>query len=116
GIDTIGKALLGLTIGCARCHDHKYDAVTTRDYYALYGILDSTKFSFPGCEAKPKPRDMAPLIPPSEWSRVVKPYQDRLAKIDAAIRANADSQQRWSQNVQSKFVSSRRVLSTGEIP
>ncbi|MBL8864369.1 MAG: DUF1549 domain-containing protein, partial [Planctomycetia bacterium] len=45
GIDTIGKALLGLTLGCARCHDHKYDAVSARDYYALYGILDSSKFS-----------------------------------------------------------------------
>jgi hypothetical protein len=35
GIDTLGKSLLGLSLGCARCHDHKYDAITARDYYAL---------------------------------------------------------------------------------
>ncbi|HLY09224.1 MAG TPA: DUF1553 domain-containing protein, partial [Planctomycetota bacterium] len=50
-----------LTIGCARCHNHKYDPVTTRDYYALYGIFSSTRFPFPGCEAKQKPRDLVPL-------------------------------------------------------
>jgi len=42
-IDTVGKAFLGLTLGCARCHDHKYDPVTTRDYYALAGIFYSTR-------------------------------------------------------------------------
>jgi hypothetical protein len=60
-IDTLGKSVLGLTIGCARCHNHKYDPVTTRDYYALYGIFASTRFPFPGCEAKQKPRDLVPL-------------------------------------------------------
>ncbi len=46
-IDTVGKAFLGLTLGCARCHDHKYDAISAKDYYALYGIFDSTKYAFP---------------------------------------------------------------------
>jgi mono/diheme cytochrome c family protein len=41
-IDTVGKAFLGLTLGCARCHDHKYDPVSTEDYYALAGIFYST--------------------------------------------------------------------------
>ena len=41
-IDTIGKAILGQTLGCARCHDHKFDPVPTADYYALAGILAST--------------------------------------------------------------------------
>jgi hypothetical protein len=41
-IDTIGKAFLGLALGCARCHDHKFDPVPTRDYYALAGILRGT--------------------------------------------------------------------------
>jgi len=38
-LDTIGKAFLGQTLGCARCHDHKFDPIPTRDYYALAGIL-----------------------------------------------------------------------------
>ena len=41
-IDTIGRAVLGQTLGCARCHDHKFDPVPTADYYALAGILTST--------------------------------------------------------------------------
>jgi hypothetical protein len=62
-IDNLGKNFLGLTLGCARCHDHKYDPVTAEDYYALYGIFESTRFAFPGCEAKQRPRDMVPLVP-----------------------------------------------------
>ncbi len=42
-LDTIGKSLLGMTLGCARCHDHKFDPVPTADYYALAGILTSTQ-------------------------------------------------------------------------
>ncbi len=42
-LDTLGRAFLGLTIGCARCHDHKFDPISAHDYYALAGILRSTK-------------------------------------------------------------------------
>jgi hypothetical protein len=42
-IDTIGRAFLGQTLGCARCHDHKFDPLTQRDYYALAGIFASTR-------------------------------------------------------------------------
>lgn len=43
-IDVIGKAFLGQTIACARCHDHKFDAIATRDYYSLYGVLASSRY------------------------------------------------------------------------
>ena len=42
-INTLGQAFLGLTLGCARCHDHKFDPIPTADYYALAGIFKSTK-------------------------------------------------------------------------
>ena len=42
-IDLIGRSLLGLSIGCARCHDHKFDPLPTRDYYAMAGIFRSTQ-------------------------------------------------------------------------
>ena len=44
-IDVIGKAFQGMTIACARCHDHKFDAISTADYYALYGLIESGSFS-----------------------------------------------------------------------
>ena len=37
-VDSIGRAFLGLTLGCARCHDHKFDPIPTTDYYAMAGI------------------------------------------------------------------------------
>lgn len=42
-IDTVGRAFLGLTMGCARCHDHKFDPVSQQDYYAVAGIFRSTE-------------------------------------------------------------------------
>jgi hypothetical protein len=42
-LDTMGKAMLGLSLGCARCHDHKFDPITQKDYYALAGFLRSTE-------------------------------------------------------------------------
>ena len=41
-IDTVTRGLLGLTVACARCHDHKYDAIQAADYYGLYGVFAST--------------------------------------------------------------------------
>ena len=42
-MDTMGKAFMALTIGCARCHDHKFDPIRTEDYYGMAGIFKSTK-------------------------------------------------------------------------
>jgi cytochrome c553 len=42
-IDVLGKAFLGLTVACARCHDHKFDPIPTADYYSLAGVLHSTE-------------------------------------------------------------------------
>ncbi|MCB9878654.1 MAG: DUF1553 domain-containing protein [Planctomycetes bacterium] len=43
-LDTIGKAVLGVTLGCARCHDHKFDAIPARDYYGLLGFLQGSRY------------------------------------------------------------------------
>jgi len=45
-IDVLGKAFLGMTVACARCHDHKFDAISTEDYYALTGFMRSTRQEF----------------------------------------------------------------------
>lgn len=42
-IDVVGRGLLGLTVSCARCHDHKFDPIPTADYYSLYGVFASSR-------------------------------------------------------------------------
>lgn len=53
-IDVIGKAILGLTVSCARCHDHKFDPISTADYYGLVGIFRSTETLYGGSTRRPK--------------------------------------------------------------
>ena len=57
-IDNVGRALLGLSISCAQCHDHKFDPISSRDYYALYGIFSSTRYPFAGSERDHVPHDL----------------------------------------------------------
>ena len=67
-IDTLGKAFQGLTVACARCHDHKLDPIPTSDYYALYGALTSSRMVMRNADtpdvnaaAKQRLRDLKPL-------------------------------------------------------
>jgi hypothetical protein len=80
-IDNVGQTFLGLTLGCARCHDHKFDPVTMSDYYALYGIFESSRYAFPGSEQKQKVRAMAPLLPPEEAVAAWQKYDERFAAL-----------------------------------
>ncbi len=82
-IDTLGQSVMGLSLGCARCHDHKFDPVSMQDYYALYGIFDSTRYAFPGSEQKNKSRALVPLLPPDEAQRQWREY-DRLVAAKVA--------------------------------
>ena len=52
-IDVVSKAIMGLTVSCARCHDHKFDPVPTRDYYSLAGIFLSTDTRYGGNTKRP---------------------------------------------------------------
>ncbi len=61
-LDNIGRTILGMTVTCARCHDHKFDPISQDDYYGLYGIFQSTRYPFPGIELDKKPRDFVPMI------------------------------------------------------
>jgi hypothetical protein len=65
-LNTTGQVVLGLSMRCARCHDHKFDPITARDYYALYGFFASTRYPFAGAEEERQPSEFAPLILPAE--------------------------------------------------
>ena len=84
-IDSVGRSMLGLSIGCARCHDHKYDPVSAEDYYALYGIMQSTKWAFPGGEEQKRPAHFPPLVPAKEAARLDQAKQETLARLDREI-------------------------------
>jgi len=64
-IDVIAKTFLGLTVACARCHDHKFDAISTKDYYALFGVMGSSRYTqrsiCPGAKIAPKVAALASL-------------------------------------------------------
>ncbi len=85
-IDTLGQSVLGLSLGCARCHDHKFDAISMRDYYGLYGIFDSTRYPFPGSEQKGKMRSMAALVPTQSATAKLRQFERRLATIGSHLQ------------------------------
>ncbi len=72
-IDTITRGFMGLTVACARCHDHKYDPIPAADYYSLYGVLDSSS----------EPKEY-PLIGEVERTPEFLEFEARLQKLDAA--------------------------------
>jgi hypothetical protein len=88
-IDTVGQAFLGLTLRCARCHDHKFDPVTQEDYYALYGIFASTRFPYTGSEefaSMRRPRqNFAALLPPDRAAPLLQAHAQRLRDLQKQL-------------------------------
>ena len=85
-LDNLGRAFLGLSVNCARCHDHKFDPLTAQDYYALYGIFHSTRYPWPGIELEQKQRDLVPLVPTKDVESVLAARRERQAMLDAEVR------------------------------
>lgn len=73
-IDVVTRGLLGLTVQCARCHDHKFDPIPTRDYYSLYGIFSSSI----------EPKDL-PLVAPPPDNEETRAFQKKLAELQGAV-------------------------------
>jgi hypothetical protein len=88
-IDTVGQGFLGLTLRCARCHDHKFDPVTTQDYYALYGIFASTEFPYAGSEELQSMRfprrHFVALPPPDRSGPALRAHEQRLQELRKRI-------------------------------
>lgn len=73
-VDAIGRGLLGLTLACARCHDHKYDPVTVEDYYSLASIFASCR------------QTTRPVISEEEIAKT-QPARDQVKKLEAKVAA-----------------------------
>lgn len=81
-VDVTSKAFLGLTMACARCHNHKFDPLLTKDYYSLIGMFASTR-SFSNPDSHVSVPLEKPLVPKSEWQQ-----------FQAAKKAQAEKEKR----------------------
>jgi hypothetical protein len=89
-IDNLGRTFLGLTINCARCHDHKFDPLTNEDYYALYGFFQSTRYPWPGIEDDKIPRDLVPLVGTEVAAKAQNERQQERSALDGRIKQLED--------------------------
>jgi hypothetical protein len=85
-LHTTSQVTLGLSLRCARCHDHKFDPITAKDYYALYGIFASTKYPFAGAEEDRRASEMAPLIPPDAVAAREAAHVEEIARLKDEIK------------------------------
>lgn len=76
-IDVISRGLLGLTVACARCHDHKFDPIATADYYSLYGVLSSSE----GHPDGPSPLMLRDRAKPKDQRVMIRGQRGNLGEI-----------------------------------
>src|SRR5207248_1456648 len=83
--DTAALAFLGLTVACARCHDHKFEPIPQSDYYRLQAFFTPAVFRYdlPVATREVRERHQAAL---REHASLIKPFQDEIAKLEAPYR------------------------------
>ncbi len=86
-LDNLGKTFMGLTLGCARCHDHKFDEISMQDYYALYGFFASSVYPHPGAEHKPYREGFAYRVGKAQSTALLEKHRAELARWDKKERA-----------------------------
>ena len=88
-IDVVSRTALGLTVACARCHDHKYDPIPTEDYYSLYGV-------FQNCTERllPLSESTASDPPSTDFEKELQQRQQNLRQAMATHRAEASERAR----------------------
>ena len=75
-IDVVCRGLMGLTVACARCHDHKFDPISQKDYYALYGVFASS--------VEPATKDL-PILPSKIDPAAEAEYHKQLGALEAEL-------------------------------
>ncbi len=99
-VDVVSRGMLGVTVACARCHDHKYDPFSQKDYYALAGVFASSKYQ------------EYPLVSETEVAR----WKAKKAEVDAASKLVDQYLERQGELLKDRFARemARYMLGTGE--
>lgn len=84
-VATTSSVFLGLTVGCARCHDHKYDPIPQKDYYRMQAIFVSSQKT--DRLLVPQAEEAAYKARIKEIEAEIKPFRDRIREIEAPVRA-----------------------------
>lgn len=89
-VDTVSRGLLGLTVACARCHDHKYDPVPTEDYYALAGVFASTEMFNRPLDSEVEIKDDGQAKDPERSMHVIREAKPR--DLNVMIRGDVNNE------------------------
>jgi hypothetical protein len=110
-VDVVGRAILGLTLACARCHDHKFDPISTKDYYALAGIFFSTRL-VPGPLKGNTPIIKVSLLPASQVAAIEAQAAEAKNRFDQLSRqlTEATNREYWTWLKQATSRDSARYL------
>jgi hypothetical protein len=88
-VDVVGRGLLGLTVACARCHDHKYDPIPTEDYYGLAGVFASTRMYNRPFDAKREKKPDGEAKQPKDALHIVG--EGKPADMNVFVRGDVNS-------------------------
>lgn len=104
-IDAMSKAFQGMTISCARCHDHKFDPISDEDYYALYGVLRSTRTAMLPLEDSEKSKPLFSRLQQEQssisdatlrnYKSQVSQWKDAVSKALLWIRSQSQEGAKW---------------------
>ncbi len=90
-IDVVTRGALGLTVACSRCHDHKFDPIPTRDYYALYGVFQSCAEEVVECGFVTQDQDLIRLQNKNR-ELMDRTREERMAMIRSQVREHLEAQ------------------------
>ena len=119
-VDVTSKAFLGMTVSCARCHNHKFDPILTKDYYSLIGMFASTR-SFSDADSHVSQIFEKPLVPVAEWQSYQaarKIHKEKQVRLQLALEVIKDGAQArlvkdHPNRLTNIFVAARRVYEGG---
>lgn len=119
-VDVTSKAFLGLTMACARCHNHKFDPILTKDYYSMIGMFASTR-SFSNADSHVSVPLEKPLVPKREWetyqaakkAHAEKEKRARLQLGEIVDEAEAQQVQQLAPQMAALMLAARQVYANG---